>query len=94
MLELTKEYLRIDGAEDDGFLSFLIDSAKEYLGNAGVPDSNSKTYELAILMLVTHWYENREQNIVGKTTTAIEHGIQSIILQLKAGALPNESQGE
>ncbi len=84
-IKLTKEYLRIDGTEEDTFLGFLIDSAKEYLANAGVKESESRTYQLAILMLVTHWYENREQNVVGKTTSAIDHGLRSIILQLRVG---------
>ncbi|WP_034301986.1 head-tail connector protein [Bacillus cihuensis] len=85
-IEQVKEYLRIDGTYDDSLLVLLMESAKEYLENAGVPECDSKAYELAILMLVTHWYENREQQVVGKTSTAIDHGLRSIILQLRVGA--------
>ena len=93
LVATVKEYLRVDGAEDDKFLGFLIDSAKEYLSNAGVKEkSESKQYQLAIIMLVTHWYENREQNQYGKISSAIEHGLQTIILQLKAGGLSESSK--
>lgn len=86
MLEQVKSYLRVDGKRDDEMLEFLIDSAKEYLSNAGVKEEHHKEtnqYKLAIIMLVTHWYENREQ-VVGTVSNAITLGLQSIILQLKA----------
>lgn len=88
MLPHVKEYLRVSGDHDDNMLGLLIDSAKEYLSNAGVPDDveEDKLYKLAITMLVTHWYENREQDIDGRTSRTIELGLQTIILQLKAGA--------
>ncbi|QBP06941.1 head-tail connector protein [Virgibacillus phage Mimir87] len=93
LIKTVKEYLRIDGAEDDNFLGFLIDSAKEYLANAGVKEqTESNQYQLAIIMLVTHWYENREQNQYGKISSAIEYGLQTIILQLKAGGLSESSK--
>lgn len=86
MLKQVKEYLRVDGKRDDEMLGFLIDSAKEYLSNAGVKENQheeSNQYELAIIMLVTHWYENREQ-VIGSVSETISLGLQSIILQLKA----------
>lgn len=86
MLIQVKEYLRVDGKRDDEMLEFLIDSAKDYLSNAGVKEKQhekSNQYSLAIIMLVTHWYENREQ-VVGNVPNAISLGLQSIILQLKA----------
>lgn len=86
MLEQVKNYLRLDGKRDDEMIEFLIDSAKEYLSNAGVKEKrhkDSNQYKLAIIMLVTHWYENREQ-VIGTVSSAISLGLQSIILQLKA----------
>lgn len=85
MIDTVKEYLRIDGTEDDSLLGFLIDSAKEYLSGSGVKETDSKRYELAVIMLVTHWYENREA--VGRVQGKVELGLQSIILQLKAEGL-------
>lgn len=93
LLENVKEYLRVDGDHDDKTLGLLIDSAKEYLLNAGAKEQDSKTYTLAIIMLVTHWYENREQ-VVGQTANNLTLGLQSIILQLKVGDPSDSSQSE
>lgn len=91
MLELSKEYLRIDGDHDDQLLGLLIDSAKEYLTNAGVNEreegKEEDLYKLAITMLVTNWYENRVQEQDQRTQSVMKLGLQSIILQLKAGDL-------
>ncbi|MBE3570986.1 MAG: phage gp6-like head-tail connector protein [Bacillales bacterium] len=84
MLNLTldelKNYLRIDGSEDDSILTFLMDGAKEYLSNAGVPESDSALYKLAIMLYVSLHYENRDPSTnIDKLNVAFE----SIILQLK-----------
>ncbi|GAA0434435.1 hypothetical protein GCM10008934_24850 [Virgibacillus salarius] len=91
LLELAKEYLRIDGDQDNKLLGLLINSAKNYMSNAGVKEKEDELYQLAIMMLVTHWYENRQQNEFGKISSAIEMGLQTIILQLKAGDLVDQS---
>lgn len=86
-LERAKDYLRITGEYDDVLIQMLIDSAHEYLRNAGVKkDEESNTYQLAVMMLVTHWYENREQ-VTESAPYNVSLGLQSIILQLKAGEL-------
>lgn len=91
LLEHVKQYLRIDGDQDNTMLGLLINSAKEYLANAGVEAQESTLYKLAITMLVTHWYENREQRIDGRTSRTIELGLQTIILQLRVGGSHVES---
>ncbi len=91
LLEHVKQYLRIDGDHDDNMLGLLIDSAKEYLSNAGVKEQDSTLYRLAVTMLVTHWYEHREQSIDGRTSRVIEMGLQTIILQLRVGGNHDES---
>ncbi|MBN2909151.1 phage gp6-like head-tail connector protein [Polycladomyces sp. WAk] len=79
-LDELKTYLRIDGSQDDGILALLIDSAKEYLANAGVPESDSKLYKLAVMLYVALHYENRDPSAkMDKFNFALE----SIILQLK-----------
>lgn len=85
--EHVKEYLRITGDHDDRLLGLLISSARKYLANAGVEESESDNdlYKLAVTMLVTQWYENREQSVEGRTSRVLEMGLQTIILQLKAG---------
>lgn len=86
IIDQVKAFLRVDGSRDDELLRLLIDSAKEYLSNTGVKEEQHKKsdqYNLAIIMLVTHWYENREQ-VIGSVSETISLGLQSIILQLKA----------
>ena len=64
-------------------LGLLLNSAKEYLTNAGVKEQESELYKLGIMMLVTHWYENREQ-VSERIPHNLSMGLQSIILQLKS----------
>ena len=65
MVDLTKakEYLRIDEEYEDSLIEMLIDFSKEEIKNStGVTfDSggNTKTYELAQLIIITDRYENR-----------------------------------
>lgn len=82
-LEKAKEYLRIDGDQDDELLGLLINAAKEYMSNSGVKEQESDLYQLGIMMLVTHWYENREPVSV-TLPHALTMGLQSVILQLKS----------
>src|SRR5690625_3950425 len=84
LLVMSKQYLNLTGSYDDELLEILIESAEEYLNGAGVKDKENKLYRLAIMMLVTNWYENREQ-ITNGVPKHLELGLQSIILQLKAG---------
>lgn len=81
MIEEIKLYLRLDEDYDDLLLQNLVNSAILYLKNAGVKDgSETDLYNLAIKMLVLHWYENRE--IVGKADK-LAFSLDSIITQLK-----------
>lgn len=65
MVDLTKakEYLRIDEDYEDTLIEMLIDFSKEEIENStGVTfDSggNTRTYELAQLIIITDRYENR-----------------------------------
>lgn len=81
-LDLLKKYLRIDGSEDDDVLALLLDAAKEYIRNAGVPypDEESKLYDLAVMLRV-HLERARDE----KEVERIGRSLTSIILQLKAG---------
>jgi uncharacterized phage protein (predicted DNA packaging) len=80
MLEEVKFYLRVDGDEEDASIQSLIDASKEYLRNTDVVERDSNLYRLAIKMLVSHWYENRE--IVGKDRE-IPYGFKAIVTQLR-----------
>ncbi|MCY9066595.1 head-tail connector protein [Bacillus inaquosorum] len=75
-LEETKEYLRIDGDEDDNLVSFFISAAAKHMENAGVKDTESDLYKMAALIFVADAYENR-------TTANSGTKIAGIILQLR-----------
>lgn len=83
-LELLKEYLRIDGSEDDTVLALLLDAAKEFLRNAGVLEPSegeeSKLYDLAVMLRV-----HRERARDEKEVERVDKSLTSIILQLKTG---------
>lgn len=85
MLDLTldelKNYLRIDGSEDDMFLTLLISTAKEYLANAGVPESEDSLYKLAVMLYVAQQYEHRDPS---SKMNKFSFALESIILQLKS----------
>lgn len=97
LLDELKEYLRIDGNDEDRSLSTILQSSIFYLENAGVkhPKDYYLTVEgkelfslhrLAIMMLATHFYENRIAITPSTIKTAqqpIPYGLQSIILQIK-----------
>lgn len=86
-LDELKTYLRIDGGEDDDFLALLMDSAREFLVNAGVLESDSKLYKLAVMLYVAMQYEHRDAGEAVQLSPAL----QSIILQLKQYESASES---
>ncbi|AFC28391.1 hypothetical protein PM3016_1466 [Paenibacillus mucilaginosus 3016] len=77
-LDELKTYLRVDGSENDGFLALLVHSAKEYLKDAGVPESSSARYKLAVMIQVALNYD-RDGN------AALEKALESLINQLRVG---------
>jgi uncharacterized phage protein (predicted DNA packaging) len=79
-----KFFLRIDHDEEDELINGLQLSAEEYLTNAGInKDYSKELYKLAIKILVSHWYENRFVENVGKNVTKIAFGLDTILIQLK-----------
>lgn len=83
-LEELKLFLRIDDYEEDNLVQVLQLSAEEYLTNAGITKDYSKElYKLAIKILVSHWYENRSVETIGKNVSKIAFGLDTILIQLK-----------
>lgn len=85
MLTEVKQYLRIDGTEEDSLLSSLIDAAQVYITNAIGFDAlvyadTYTLYTLAVCLLVAHWFENRE--VVGKADK-LAYSLDSILFQLQ-----------
>ena len=97
LLDELKEYLRIDGDDENRSLSSFIQSAQSYLENAGVKQPSDyylivegkdvfAQHRIAVMMLATHFYENRIAITPSTIKTAqqpIPYGLQSMILQLK-----------
>lgn len=80
-----KEYLRVDGNDEDNSIEGLIEAAEMYLVNAGcvLKDVNGieiNLAKLAVKQLVVHWYENREPT--GKADR-LTFSLDNIITQLK-----------
>lgn len=84
ILEEIKNFIRVDSLEDDILLLSLKTSAEEYLANAGViKDYSKELYKLAIKLLISHWYDNRDVERIGKNISKISYSLDSIITQLK-----------
>lgn len=59
-----KQYMRLDEdlTDDDAMIQDLMNSAIEYIQNStGKIYKDSHIYDMAIIQLVTHWYDNRQQ---------------------------------
>lgn len=82
-LEETKQYLRVDGDDEDALITSLITAAEEYLKNAtGIQfDDTNSLAKLFCWVLVTDWYENREHT--GKPSEKVRPIIDSMLAQLK-----------
>lgn len=82
-LKEAKEYLRVDGDEDDSLITSLISAAQEYLKNATGKtfDNTNELARLFCLVLVVDWYENRTLS-AGKVGEKIRPVIDSMLAQL------------
>lgn len=82
-LEACKQYMRVDGDDDDALITRLMNAAKAYLRNAGIeePDSeDSSLYTTAVHSLTLHYYDHRDA--VGEEQS-FPTGLRPIINQLK-----------
>jgi uncharacterized phage protein (predicted DNA packaging) len=87
-LEDIKEYLRVDGDEEDNLLARLEKFSREEIENAtGVVYTdfdNSETYELAQLVIIADRYENRasqDQEFVANNI------LSSLYMKLKSSVI-------
>ncbi len=82
-LDVIKTFLRVDGNDEDLLIDSLQIGAEIYLTNAGITkDYTSDLYELAIKLLIIHWYDNRMQFTIGRVGK-IEFALESIIYSIK-----------
>ena len=84
-LQKVKLFLRIDNDEEDDFLQGLLRASELYLENAGCKKNyDNELYSLAVKLLVSHWYENREAVATnGEVGERIALGVRSLCLQYK-----------
>lgn len=89
-LDEVKEWLRIDGEDDDTTLRMLINVSENYLKKATGKefDATNEDAKLFCLVLITDWFENRE--FVGKVDN-VRYVVKSILMQLEYGSDGNES---
>lgn len=90
-LALVKHHLRIDGDEENMLLESYIASAKAHvemhcdrvLVDGEAADASqmalTKDVEQAILMLVGHWYANREAVVVGSMSASVQLGFDRLL---------------
>lgn len=84
-LEQVKDYLRVDGDDDDNIIRTMMEAAKEYIVSAvGEYDEEDKTAKILFCAIVQNMYDNRElmQSDI-QQKKAIEYTFKSMILQLQ-----------
>jgi uncharacterized phage protein (predicted DNA packaging) len=62
-LDKAKNYLRIDAdiTDDDDLVNNLILAAENYVEQTtGKKNNDNPTYDLCVMLIVAHWYENRQ----------------------------------
>ena len=87
LIDEVKQYIRVDDDADDTQIEALIQASSAYLSNAGIGAEKAEKplYKLAQMLLVGHWYDNREPT---GNATKLAHGLAGIILQLQCTADP------
>lgn len=93
-LEEAKEWLRVDGSDEDFTVQMLVTAAETYLHNAAEAtfDETNKLAKLYCLVLVTDWYENRD--LIGeRASEKVRFSLQSIMAQLQHAYKPTTGGG-
>ena len=83
-LEACKQYMRVDGTDDDVLIAGLMEAAKEYLAGAGIEEGEdpSPLYQMAVRSLTLHYYDHRDA-VGGEAPLPL--GLRPILNQLKHG---------
>lgn len=89
-LESCKKYMGVDFDYDDETIESLMETAVDYLTGAGIPESWSRKYELAVKRLTLHWYDSRNDIAADKPMPL---GLRPLINQLKAESFVDSASG-
>jgi uncharacterized phage protein (predicted DNA packaging) len=78
----TKQWIRVDSADEDVLIGILITAAEKYLTNASgnTFTSSNELAKLLCFVLVADWYENRE--MIGQASGKVRLTVESILAQL------------
>ena len=80
-LAAAKAHCRVDFDEDDALIAAMLEAATDHLASIGVDTSSSPVppaVEHAVLMMVAHFYENREA-VSDIKTAAVEMGVDRLV---------------
>lgn len=87
-LAFTKEYLKVDYEDEDLILTSLIEAAKSYVDtmlgfkvkvNWPYRDDIPDELTIACLMIIAHWFDNRQMQTSGTLGDEIAFAVSAII---------------
>ena len=79
-LSTVKDFLKVDFSDDDSYILFLIDVAKEYITDSlGSYDNTRQKQKYLLLTLIQDMYNNRSYAVKEDEKTRLI--IRSIVLQ-------------
>lgn len=89
-LVLVKAHLRVDGTEEDALIGTYLNGAVEYVQQhcdrriVEAPEASEQMaltddVKQAILLLVGHWYANREEVVIGAAANQVPMGVNALL---------------
>lgn len=81
-LTLAKAHMNIVGSDDDELITHYLGAAEDFITDfTGKPIQTPAPASLkqAILMIASHWYENREASLVGISAATLPLGVMNIL---------------
>ena len=89
-LVLVKAHLRVDGTEEDALIGTYFNGAVEYVQQhcdrriVEAPETSEQMaltddVKQAILLLVGHWYANREEVVIGAAANQVPMGVNALL---------------
>jgi Phage QLRG family, putative DNA packaging. len=89
-LVLVKAHLRVDGTEEDALIGTYLNGAVEYVQQhcdrriVEAPETSEQMaltddVKQAILLLVGHWYANREEVVIGAAANQVPMGVNALL---------------
>lgn len=80
--ELVKNYLRVDGDEDDEYITLLIEAAREFVTSyVGECDESKAKVRVLMLGVIATLYEKRALTV--EKNDNLQYTFQTVIMQLQ-----------